>query len=141
MDMRPAAGVAAKDDDGRLLLTRRADDGTWCLPGGHLQAGESWAQAAKREFEEETGWVVSLDGLLGIYSDPSTQTHEYPSGELIHFVGVVFEGRMLSRRTTPDDEVEEVRFFFSQELPEPLMDLDRPPIADALSSASRPFIR
>ena len=141
MKLMPAAAVAIKDDERRLLLTRRRDDGTWCLPGGHVQPGESWAQAGVREVEEETGWGVALDGLLGVYSDPATQTHEYPSGERFHFVGVVFEGHLLSKIRHPDGEAVEMRFFAAEELPEPVMDLDRPPIIDAFSSAPRPFIR
>lgn len=141
MELKPAAGVAVKDHRGRLLLIRRRDDGTWCLPGGHVQPGESWAQAAMREVEEETGWAVALHGLLGVYSDPSTQTHRYCGGELVHFVGVVFEGQLLSKVRSPDGEAVESCFYALEELPEPVMDLDRPPIADAFSTAARPFIR
>jgi 8-oxo-dGTP diphosphatase len=141
MELKAAAGVAVKDDRGRLLLVRRRDDGTWCLPGGHVQPGETWVQAALRECREETGWVVAVDGLLGIYSDPATQTHQYPTGERVQFAGVVFEGRLLRRAGAPDGEAVDLRCFAPARLPEPLMALDRPAIADALSSAPRPFIR
>jgi 8-oxo-dGTP pyrophosphatase MutT (NUDIX family) len=39
----------------RMLLTRRTDNGRWCLPGGGMDAGESIAEACLRELEEETG--------------------------------------------------------------------------------------
>ena len=72
-ELVPSAGVAVRDDDGRILLVQRADDGTWCLPGGHVEPGESWEQAARRECLEETGWIVHITRLLGIYSEPGEQ--------------------------------------------------------------------
>ena len=43
-------------------------------PAGHLEAGESLADAALRETLEETGWDVELSGVLGIalYTAPAT---------------------------------------------------------------------
>lgn len=35
--------------NGQLLLTKREDFEVWCMPGGHVDAGESVAQAALRE--------------------------------------------------------------------------------------------
>lgn len=52
-----AAGILFRDDTRRLLLLRRADGhycGTWALPGGKLEEGESAEQAARRETLEET---------------------------------------------------------------------------------------
>jgi 8-oxo-dGTP diphosphatase len=141
MELKPAAAVAVRNDRSELLLVRRRDDGSWCLPGGHVQAGESWSQAAQRECREELGWTVALDGLLGIYSDPATQVHDYPGGRRYHFVGVVFEGRLLQRIGPPDGEVTRWEFFGPCSLPEPIMPLDGPPIADAFSAGPRPFIR
>ena len=36
------------------MLIRRHDDGLWAIPGGLVDVGESWAQAAERELWEET---------------------------------------------------------------------------------------
>ncbi len=50
--------------DGRALLLRRSDDGTWAFPGGHVDpSDESPAYAALRELGEETGYrgVVQLE--------------------------------------------------------------------------------
>src|SRR5687768_1805573 len=53
----PAAGVegAVFDDDGRMLLMRRSDDGLWAMPGGLLEMGETPAIGTAREVLEETG--------------------------------------------------------------------------------------
>ena len=70
---RPVVGICAvaKTADGRLLLVRRADTGTWALPGGTLEWGEELAKAIPREVEEETGaeWV-RLGRVTGVYSRP-----------------------------------------------------------------------
>ncbi|WP_430334750.1 nucleotide triphosphate diphosphatase NUDT15 [Rhodococcus sp. ACT016] len=57
---RPVVGVGivVERTDGRILLGRRVkpdEPVTWCLPGGHLEAGETIEQAARRECFEESG--------------------------------------------------------------------------------------
>ena len=71
--VQATAGVAAVRDD-RILLVRRADDGTWCLPGGRVEFGESIVGCATREFLEETGYSVEVAGLLGVYRRTDTPT-------------------------------------------------------------------
>ena len=74
-DIRVVAGVVACDNSGEVLLLRRSDEGTWGLPGGGVEPGETWQGAAERECVEETGWTVRVTGLFGIYSDPQSQRH------------------------------------------------------------------
>lgn len=47
--------VVIRDDDGRILLTRRADNGQWAVVSGVLEPGEEPSAAAVREAKEETG--------------------------------------------------------------------------------------
>ena len=56
-----AAGVIVLDDDGRILAFARADKPGYALPCGHIDPGETAADAAIREAFEETGLVVTLD--------------------------------------------------------------------------------
>jgi ADP-ribose pyrophosphatase YjhB (NUDIX family) len=133
------AGVACVADDA-ILLVQRADDGTWCLPGGRVEFGESVEDCAAREFAEETGRRVELTGLLGVYSRPPDQIHRYPDGTVAHFVGVVFEGRAgPSIRPLADDSVD-TRWFAAAELPPNVMASDAPIIRDALSDRDRPIV-
>jgi 8-oxo-dGTP diphosphatase len=51
-------------EEGRVLLGRRSSgawSGTWSLPGGKLEQGESLADCARRELEEETGLLAQKD--------------------------------------------------------------------------------
>jgi ADP-ribose pyrophosphatase YjhB (NUDIX family) len=64
----PCVGAVAYDDEGRLLLVRRANApgrGLWSLPGGRVEEGEDDAAALVREMEEETGLVVQPGDLVG----------------------------------------------------------------------------
>jgi len=53
--------------EGRFLMVRENDDGREVInqPAGHVEPGETLQQAALRETLEETGWRVTLTGLLG----------------------------------------------------------------------------
>jgi len=56
-------------DGGRVLLVEETIEGRQVLnqPAGHLEPGESLAEAALRETVEETGWTVELTAFIGCY--------------------------------------------------------------------------
>ncbi len=61
-------GAVVHDAHGRLLLVRRGTEparGTWSVPGGRVEAGETDAAATVREVREETGLDVEVGRLLG----------------------------------------------------------------------------
>ena len=139
--VRATSGVILRNDNGRVLLMRRANEDTWRIPGGGLEPGESWTDAALRECREETGWEARIDELLGIYSDPATQVHRYPSGAERQFVGVVFMATALRRVGRGDGEAADLRWFTPGDLPEPLFTPDRPVLRDAFNPRrQRPVI-
>ena len=49
------AGVICVNSQGQILMGKDADTGKWSTPGGHVDPGETFEQAAIRELEEETG--------------------------------------------------------------------------------------
>ena len=69
--LSPGASALIFDQStGNVLLTRRQDNGRWCLPGGGMDPGESAAEACIREVFEETGLEVKVKRLVGIYTSP-----------------------------------------------------------------------
>jgi len=138
--VRAVSGVVAFDGERRVLLVRRSDDGTWGLPGGGVEPGETWQAAALRECQEETGWRVSIVGLLGVYSDPETQVHRYPGDRWQHLLGVVFAARVLERCGEGDGEAREVAFFALDRLPARLFGPDAPVLRDAAIGHLGPFL-
>jgi 8-oxo-dGTP diphosphatase len=66
----PAAGVIL-EREGRVLMVKRRyapRAGAWCLPAGFMEYGETPEHCAVREVEEETGLLVRLTGLFGVYA-------------------------------------------------------------------------
>ncbi len=123
----------------KVLLTRRADNGQWCLPGGGAEAGESVSEACLRELREETGLEGNILRLTGVYSDPNRLVI-YPDGAKIHFVSLCFE---VEAQGTPglSDETTEWAYFSPQEIPGLDMLLGHAErITDALQSPS-PVVR
>lgn len=63
----PSGDAAIFDQQGRILLIQRKDDGLWAMPGGAFEVGETPAEGACREAWEETGLKVEPVGLSGVY--------------------------------------------------------------------------
>jgi 8-oxo-dGTP pyrophosphatase MutT (NUDIX family) len=71
----PAVSIALRDAEGRVLLARHSEGGVWLLPGGAIEPTETPADATVREMFEETGVVVRLTGLVGIFGGPEFVVH------------------------------------------------------------------
>jgi ADP-ribose pyrophosphatase YjhB (NUDIX family) len=99
----------------KVLLTRRADNGRWCLPGGHAEAGESVAEACEREVLEETGLKVRVTRLVGVYSNPD-QLVIYPDGNKAFFVILSFEAEIIEGELTLSDETTAYGYFSVKEM-------------------------
>ena len=63
------AGGCIFNENGEVLLQKRADCNKWGFPGGALELGETPEMATKREVKEETGLDVEVGKLIGVYTD------------------------------------------------------------------------
>jgi 8-oxo-dGTP pyrophosphatase MutT (NUDIX family) len=111
----PAASAVVVDDQGRILLHRRRDNGLWALPGGVMEAGESIAQTAVRETREETGYDVAALYVIGVYSDPK-HVFAYDDGEVRQEFNVCIACRLLGGTLATSHESHEVAWFTPEEI-------------------------
>ncbi len=101
--------------DGRLLLTRRADDGQWAPITGILDPGEEPAVGAAREALEETGVVVRVDRLASV---GTSQQVTYGNGDRAIYLDLTFACTWLSGEArVADDENTDVRWWPLDALP------------------------
>ncbi|WBQ02701.1 NUDIX domain-containing protein [Kribbella sp. CA-293567] len=114
--LRPGATAAILDGD-KLFLTRRTDNGEWCLPGGGIEPGERPAETAEREVFEETGLVVRATALLGVYSNPDLVLVGH-DGSRVQIVGILFRAEVVGGTAGSSDEVTEVGWFTAEEAAE-----------------------
>lgn len=114
----PGSSVVIVDESGRLLLMARADTGGWGLPGGFMEPGESFEQAAVREVREEVGIEVTDLSLLGVFSGPEYY-YRYPNGDEVFNVTAAFLARSSDDPVFRPDpgEVLSLRFFDPDRLP------------------------
>jgi 8-oxo-dGTP pyrophosphatase MutT (NUDIX family) len=124
---------------GEVLLIRRSDNGRWCLPGGHVDYGETVAQTAVREAYEETGVRVEVERLSGVYSKPyeAVEGLDRPS----HYVIVALVCRPVGGELRLSVESTDVRYFAPDRLPATLWSWHRERIEDALQSRTAAYIR
>ena len=106
---KPVALCLIEMDDGIVLTRRRFPPkvGDWCIPGGFVEAHEAPHLAAKRESWEETGLLVEITTLLGVYS-PCQGANE---------VVIVFCARPVGGALNKGDEVLELGVFKESQLP------------------------
>lgn len=68
------AYVLLTDDAGRVLTVLN-DNGTWTLPGGAREPGETLLETAIREAREETGLNVVIQGVVDVSERLWNGTH------------------------------------------------------------------
>lgn len=109
--------VIATDLDDRLLLVRHSyGSGSWSVPAGGINRGETPEDAARREFLEETGCEAGRFQFVGVQQERIHGAHN-----TVH----VFAAKVQGNPTADRREIVEARFFPLHSLPEPLGDLTR----------------
>lgn len=90
----PTVSVLTLDDAGRVLLVRHAEGGDWSTPGGMIEPYETPADAALREMWEETGLLVELTHIVGVFGGrPCTSV--YTNGDQVAWVSTVFGAKPI----------------------------------------------
>jgi len=126
--MQCGASVIVENERGEVLLEKRADTHDWAYVGGAVELYEQVETAAARELEEEAGLIADELTLLGVFSGESMR-YTYPNGDQVSNVDIVFLCRSYHGELTPQlSEVEDLRFFAVDALPEPLFPANLPGI-------------
>jgi ADP-ribose pyrophosphatase YjhB (NUDIX family) len=126
--------VILKNKSNQILLQKRKYPvGSWAIPGGLMELGESAEETAKREIKEETNLSIDNLKLINVYSG---QDHyiKQPNGDefyvvVIAFYAEHFEGELLVNRSESLD----FEFINLNEIPDNLAKSHKPIIKDFLS--------
>lgn len=100
--------------DNKVLMGKRlkkAGYGTWGFPGGHLEMGESFIAAAKRELEEETGLIADTLEFSSLVNTPQADEHYMQ----VNFVVTEWHGELVNKEP---DICEAWEWFPLDNLPE-----------------------
>lgn len=100
----PIVGTFIQNNKGEIILIKTHKwNGKYCVPGGHIEVGETMEQASKRETKEETG--------LDVYEPKFLVLHEYlPDGSFHtkrHFIFLNYLLKTDSTEVTLNDEAED----------------------------------
>ncbi|MCL5774683.1 MAG: NUDIX hydrolase [Patescibacteria group bacterium] len=117
-NIRLGAGVIVVKD-GKTLLAKRSSkkslgQGQWGSAGGHVEPGETPAQAAIRETQEELGIIVGNLKFLVCLDEQWKDGRQY--------VDIIFLADIISGEPRPmePDKVEVAAWFPLDDLPEPM---------------------
>ncbi|KAA9087165.1 NUDIX hydrolase [Microbacterium radiodurans] len=106
----PLVGVTAiVFRDEKVLIGRRADNGSWQPVSGIVDPGEEPADAAVRECREEAGIEVRVDRLALVHQIPRIV---YANGDQVDYLDLVFRCTWVSGDPHPaDGELTDVGFY------------------------------
>ena len=112
---KPTASGVILDDEGRVLLSKRAREpfaGKWDLPGGFLEEGEHPLECLHRELREEAGIGLRDTEFVGVFMD------RYGDGpRAVSTLNLYLSARIADGDPEPADDVAELRFFAPDDLP------------------------
>ena len=108
--LMPSVAAIIHNPDGALLLQQKSD-GSWSLPAGAIEPGESPQQALAREVLEESGHSFTSSDLVGIFGGEEFR-HTYPNGDQVEYVVALYRCAGIQKITDElDDETAALQFF------------------------------
>ena len=118
-----ATAVIVVNESNEILLQRRSEPyGSWGLPGGLIELGESTELAGKREVFEETGIVVDDLKLVGVFSGEEDNYIKLKNGDEYYVVLIAYYTKCFAGTLCADgNETLECRFFDISEIPQKLL--------------------
>lgn len=113
----PGVSAVVFDDQGRVLLGRRSDNGIWSVIGGIVDPGEQPADCAVREVYEETAVRCVPERIVLV--ETLRKPVVYANGDICQYMDVSFRCRAVGGEArVNDEESTEVRWFEVDALPE-----------------------
>ena len=109
---RGVCGLVFTPDQKQVVLTQRADVRCWYFPGGGIEPDETEEEAVVREVGEETGLIMEITSLQGVYDFRFPRKHPFFSDKQHVYCGVVAGGEITS-----SDESRIVRYFPVEKIP------------------------
>ncbi|MFH1030246.1 MAG: NUDIX domain-containing protein [bacterium] len=110
------------EKDGKIALVQEAvigkpDDGKWNHPAGWLNVGENPITGAKREIEEETGFIFTPTAVLGIYSLVRKDIEKQLNGTM-HPIKIIFIGdiKIEKQNNKFSEEITDLKWFTPEEI-------------------------
>jgi 8-oxo-dGTP diphosphatase len=107
------AGGFVTNEQGKILLVKSHRG--WEFPGGQVENGESLSQALIREIQEESGVIVEVVNIVGIYSNTSKREGYNGVKEIPTIVNIDFICRYISGILHTSDETVDVGWFTKEE--------------------------
>ena len=141
-DLRLGSCAVIFDETRRkVLLTQRADNGLWCLPGGKMESGESIEECCQREVLEETGLEVRAKRLIGVYSNRD-QVVIYRDGNRVQIAVLSFEAQIAGGKLDVSEETIAFGYFTMEEIESmPMHGRHKERVADAFRNAPLPILK
>ena len=123
--LQDGAAAIIVNNEGQILLQRRADRDKWGLPGGCQELGERFQDTVLREVKEETNLDVNEEDLelIDIVSGASRR-NDYPNGDVVINNTALYCIRKYSGELKWDSESKNMKFFDLDNLPENQNDPD-----------------
>lgn len=110
-------GANLIEKDGKFLLIQEGKQvvgvtGKWNLPAGKMDFDEKIIDCAKREAEEETGYKVDLDYLIGVWQYSDKRDENDVDIMIFVFKSNIVAGKLM----TPNEEIMSLQWFTKDEI-------------------------